>query len=588
MSQSQGEAPINPAYRGADGNPLSGAGLAGFDANGVGIPVQLGEGLDLVDGELVLEPVEGGLPLGSAGSLLVYTGPSTVAPTAEDWNVFKTHMRGVNQVPSLEGLAGWTIPTGAAWVVAAEGVNVGPRGIGVVTIPSTGGDLLSSAAQRLVVDSSRAYDFSVPIFGNGAGSCTVGLRCYDAEGRIIGSQHVNSNASTITTLAAALNPGDTTIVLTSATGWQNAVATGQFIGFAGFTSGGVLQPAGGYTRLVGNSANHAAASSGATPDWSVGGISGNTITLRVPWAGPAYAAGTQVANYGLGQSWAYPLGATTTNPTGWEIKRGIFGAAPTTGLVPGRFWPGTASATVRIFFASLTAEVRVGQPLLNMARVLAPGSAAVVQVPAVPTTGAPLGNTGWYWDETDAAKPGLSFSYLGSRIFRVGAAFAHFGLTASSRVRTNAAQEFSTVSKHSAEAYDNVAASIGFRYADRTYCNGGEADPVGWRRVGYAPENGTTVSNFVIVGFAVEGLAGSTTHAMTAKLQKSSDGGATWSDVTDVTVTLASGTSGRRTSNKTSFSPAGPVVLGTDLLRLHTANANDWTNIMVDLLVRLQ
>ena len=149
-----------------------------------------------------------------------------------------------------------------------------------------------------------------------------GLSPYDIDGNSISPYNYMKYAgSTDTTLASNLNPGDTTITLTDATGWSNgSIVYSRNIAWYGYTnSKGYTYPDYTYTRNV----------SSTLPDnnnhglWSSGGISGNTITLRNPWNGPAIPAGKAVRNTTLGGSYKY-IGAVGVNvPSAWTKYSGI-------------------------------------------------------------------------------------------------------------------------------------------------------------------------------------------------------------------------------------------------------------------------
>lgn len=151
-----------------------------------------------------------------------------------------------------------------------------------------------------------------------------GLSPYDIDGNsILPYNYMKYAGSTDTTLASNLNPGDATITLTDATGWSNgSIVYSRNIAWYGYTnSKGYTYPDYTYTRNV----------SSTLPDnnnhgnglWSSGGISGNTITLRNPWNGPAIPAGKAVRNTGTAGSYKY-IGAVGVNvPSAWTKYSGI-------------------------------------------------------------------------------------------------------------------------------------------------------------------------------------------------------------------------------------------------------------------------
>ncbi len=148
-----------------------------------------------------------------------------------------------------------------------------------------------------------------------------GIEFYDIDGLSIDSAHAEKyTGSTETTLAAPLNPGDTTITLTDATGWYNSTSSSNrgFCWFGYANSKGYVYPDYTYSR------NRLADA------WNSGGISGNTITLKVPWAGPALPSGAAVRNSGQGATFHY-LHNNIIVPNTWTKYEGAlsgFGSAP--------------------------------------------------------------------------------------------------------------------------------------------------------------------------------------------------------------------------------------------------------------------
>ncbi|GAB3255989.1 hypothetical protein GCM10027347_17520 [Larkinella harenae] len=179
------------------------------------------------------------------------------------------------------------------------------------------------------------------------GRCFLGIICYDVDGQPIQPQHfMKVNGSAQTTLAAALNPGQTTVTLTSAAGWHSgATASQRQMAWYPYTNGlGQKYDDYGYSRnLSSNQASYSTVNGGT---WASGGISGNVITLRAPWAGPALPAGTKVANVMEGNTYMYA--ASLSNglvPNVWtQYEATIQGINPGTTEDPANmmFRPGTA------------------------------------------------------------------------------------------------------------------------------------------------------------------------------------------------------------------------------------------------------
>ena len=119
-------------------------------------------------------------------------------------------------------------------------------------------------------------------------------------------------ANTLTTLAADLINGATTVQLTSAANWNNAAGAStqnrSFI-FWNYVDGtGYAWPAQTYSRNI------------AQNIYDDGAISGNTITLRVPWSGGTYAAGTQLSNGSSGGTYMYTGWSASLTPTTWTWR----------------------------------------------------------------------------------------------------------------------------------------------------------------------------------------------------------------------------------------------------------------------------
>jgi hypothetical protein len=166
--------------------------------------------------------------------------------------------------------------------------------------------LVSSNAYRdffgddfVAVDPARSYVLSGQArSGNDVGGQYVaanrqffGFSSYDLDQLRIDPWHVRQHAgATDTTLAVALQPGDTQIVLHDATGWANGgMAYERTLAWYGYTnSSGETYPDYTYTRNIARDFTNGL--------WNAGGMSGNVITLRAPWSGPTLAIGDAVRN----------------------------------------------------------------------------------------------------------------------------------------------------------------------------------------------------------------------------------------------------------------------------------------------------
>jgi hypothetical protein len=364
----------------------------------------------------------------TAASNISFTGGAKITglplPTASSDAASKAYvdrLRPGDQAFAFDSLTAWGW-TGSAptWIS-----NQGPSGNGCIEVPAAS-QLLSVADSPIRVDPSASLRIAFSLQGNGAGSVFFALWPFDSEGRSISSIQVNCPSNTLTTLAAALNPGDTTITLASSANWHNgSTGSSRFIGFGPFTSGGVVFPAGGYTRNVGNGSHGPAwVPSSGVPDWAQGGISGNVITLAVPWAGPAYPSGTSVGNYRAGATYIYPLGSRVP-PASWTTFSGVVGSVPAASnadLV--RLWPGTARCRLLFFGSGLTAPFRIAGLSITRAEVIGDGSASAPSLPLVPASGASTPNSGWW---RDPANGELVLSILGNERFRQGISGPSFG-----------------------------------------------------------------------------------------------------------------------------------------------------------------
>ena len=163
----------------------------------------------------------------------------------------------------------------------------------------------------------------------------VGFASYDVAGRLILPHHVRKVPGAVdTTLAADLNPGDTQIVLTDATGWSSGgpTFTRAIAWYGQSDKAGRTYPAYTYTRNVLRSA------------WRINGITGNVITLREPWAGPALPVGEPVRNAQSGSTYDYVLVDREQLPTTPQSRTATISGTWTGGTpVDGQFRPGTAA-----------------------------------------------------------------------------------------------------------------------------------------------------------------------------------------------------------------------------------------------------
>ncbi len=196
-----------------------------------------------------------------------------------------------------------------------------------------------------------------------------------------------------TTLAVALNPGDTTMTLTSATGWSTNVLgyTRNMAWYPYTNSKGYTYPDYTYTQhtTVGYSDFE------TNGMWATTGISGTTVTLRAPWPGPSLAAGTKVRNATAGDTFKYIAADQVAVPNSWTNYAGsIGGVAPQGSVTPVHgFWPATAYVKVLL----LLNYTGTGTSPVNYVRVCGLNLSDIILdqvaypptlVPSAPTSGA--------------------------------------------------------------------------------------------------------------------------------------------------------------------------------------------------------
>lgn len=175
---------------------------------------------------------------------------------------------------------------------------------------------------------------------------SFGFASYDKDRLQILPQHVlRFSSATDTTLAVALNPGDTLIHLTNASGWSNSAgASPQTRGLAWYgyqDSTGTTYVDYSYTRNV--------AMGDANGLWLPGAVNGNVITLSAPWSGPSLPAGTTVRDTGDGRDANYVALDSQPVPDDWTWTQyaAIFGGQvqQSGNDAVSQFRPGTAFVT---------------------------------------------------------------------------------------------------------------------------------------------------------------------------------------------------------------------------------------------------
>lgn len=136
-------------------------------------------------------------------------------------------------------------------------------------------------------------------------------------------------------------------------------------------------------------------------------------------------------------------------------------------------------------------------------------------------------------------------------------------LTASARVRTGAGKALESVTG------DGIFSDSGLalQFPMISSMPSGADSEEGWLMVPHSPADGTTSMTLRIRRFGVRILGSDTTNSATFIVEKSSDGGATWSEVGGAGNTSNTVASASKTQAKTSFS-ATPSFASGDLLRI--------------------
>ena len=162
--------------------------------------------------------------------------------------------------------------------------------------------------------------------------------CYDVDGNSINANTHMYRANTLTTLAVELTAGDTTVTLASnGSNFYDSGTAGSathlrsLIVWEYANSFGYTYPPETYSRLWYSNA------------WDPSNISGNVITLRVPWAGPTYPVGTRLSNGSSGGSYKYNVMGNKLLTTSWANYSGYMDGVDYSGTnVSTKFPPGTA------------------------------------------------------------------------------------------------------------------------------------------------------------------------------------------------------------------------------------------------------
>lgn len=219
---------------------------------------------------------------------------------------------------------------------------------------------------KMSVVANKLLEFSASMLlgsisgGNHNSSCIqyFYVNCFDTDGNEIGDAMAQTYAgSAKTTLALPLNPGDTTVTLTSSTGWAGAAAQWHQRAFKWWpfiSAAGIY----GYQESSGKINLPYTYSRNTSPKMVAGGtytsVSGNVLTLSTAtfpagWTGPSIPAGTPIQNTEGGGARLY-FSSLTYAAAGEYVVSGTMSAN------------GALSPTVVLFAG--TAKIRI-EGLLN-------------------------------------------------------------------------------------------------------------------------------------------------------------------------------------------------------------------------------
>lgn len=212
---------------------------------------------------------------------------------------------------------------------------------------------VKASTEFISVDCNKKITFSADVRYTGWSENKYIYLCalvYDIDKKEIQAVHTMYGAGTLTTLAQALNPGDTKIYLTSVANWSTSISQTYLRGFIFWNytnSKGYTYPPETYSRNVYSNWFDSASNIDTT---------NNTITLNKAWTGPAIPAGTKVSKCASGGNYLYVSSRNITvaeNGTWFTLKGSIKGFV-TTGNNPTQFRQGTAFVKPGFLFYGTT------------------------------------------------------------------------------------------------------------------------------------------------------------------------------------------------------------------------------------------
>ena len=220
--------------------------------------------------------------------------------------------------------------------------------------------------ELIAFDPAKSYKFSFQCRQTVSGQTNTMygfIMPFDAFNNSIQPGHYMYVANTTTTLAAPLNPGDTTITLTSAANWFGQA--GKPAGSSGYLRNAIFWDyvdASGKAWATGTYSRNLLSTAFASM-WADGGISGNVITLSAPYAGVARPAGTPLSNATSGGVYIYmPTATSVVVPETWTTYTDTFSAGVMNPSLQAVTTTGNAAWTTGV--PPGTAKIKVGW-LLN-------------------------------------------------------------------------------------------------------------------------------------------------------------------------------------------------------------------------------
>ena len=229
------------------------------------------------------------------------------------------------------GNVGWSTPSNISTTEIPSGVA------GVKASFYNGNATINDSLYRIPICPTHSYTISAYIKSSGAtsGNTYPSIFPYDVDKKFMDYFKCAESfqASTLTTLAQPLNPGDTVIYATDLSQWSTATNNYWYhvaiFGYADST--GYVYPDMEYTQD--------SPSFGTYSDKSNINKTNNTITLKAPFAGEARPAGTKIVQATEGSTYYYPFGGLPLSSlTDWTFKTATFVPYEISRLRYSKYW----------------------------------------------------------------------------------------------------------------------------------------------------------------------------------------------------------------------------------------------------------